>query len=415
MGRVGRSTLVLGAGLGVTGLGTLVTMSIAARCLPSREYGAFVTWWAFATFCGAIFSVFETYIARDVVTAVSDGNGFRIQVATLSGAALVVACGISGSILISSAWLARHLFNGNIASVVLLPLFVGVAMLQCLQRGVGTGRRTFSGNASQAITDGILRALFAGAVALAGRHSMNWYAAATCASAACSLIVAHAVAPVWVHPRFRDIRRHWMPLLQISSGTVTVMLLLNGSIVWLGNYHGVSMYTLGAFAGAITLSQVPAQFASAAASPALSNLSMAIDQHRIDEFLSLRKKMLGWCTFVGALFTVVFALIGQWALTIYLGRNYFLSRPELIILATSSSAILLAQVEQAALSAKRKWRYIPASWGLGSLSFLSTLFLPIEPLTRALLAPLAGSVVVFMVFTSIETLEHRKQYKEFLT
>ena len=84
-------------------------------------------------------------------------------------------------------------------------------------------------------------------------------------------------------------------------------------------------------------------------------------------------------------------------------------------MATSSSAILLAQVEQAALSAKRKWRYIPASWGLGSLSFLSTLFLPIEPLTRALLAPLAGSVVVFMVFTSIETLEHRKQYKEFLT
>jgi len=386
-------------------------MAIAARSLPSKEYGAFVTWWALATFCGAIFVVFETYVARHVVTAVTEGKDFQPQLAILSGSALFVAGGTSGVILLSSVWLAHHLFNGNIAAIVLLPVFVGFAMLQCLQRGVGTGRKTFRGNASQAVTDGILRALFAGAVALSGRHSMNWFAAAACASAACSLVVAHSVAPVWVRPRLSGAGDYWVPLLQLSAGIITMMLLLNGSIVWLSTSRTISVYALGAFAGAITLSQVPAQFASAVASPALSNLSIAIDNRKFDDFRRLRNKMLCWCALGGALFIVAFTLMGQLALTIYLGGNYFLPRPDLIILATSSTIILLALVEQAALSARRQWRHISGSWGLGCLGFLVTLFLPIESLTRALLAPLVASVVVLGSMAVAEASEDRKQFK----
>lgn len=412
--RIGRSALLLGSGLGVTGLGTLLTMAIAARSLPSKEYGAFVTWWALATFCGAIFVVFETYVARHVVTAVGEGKDFRPQLAILFGSALFVAGGISGAVLLSSVWSAHHLFNGNIAAILLILVFVGFAMLQCLQRGVGTGRKTFGGNASQALADGILRALFAGAVALSGRHSMNWFAAAACASAALSLLVAHSVAPIWVRPRLSGARDHWVSLLQLSAGTITMMLLLNGSIVWLSTSRTISVYTLGSFAGAITLSQVPAQFASAVASPALSNLSIAIDDRMFDDFRRLRNKMLCWCVLGGGLYIVVFTLTGELALTIYLGGNYLLPRPDLIILASSSTVILLALVEQAALSARRQWRFISGSWGLGCLGFLATLCLPIGSLTRALLAPLAASVVVLGTMAVAEASEDRKQRKGLL-
>ncbi len=412
--RIGRSTLLLGAGLGVTGLGTLLTMAIGARALPSREYGAFVTWWALATFCGTIFAVFEIYVARHVVTAVGEGRAFQPSVATLSGSAWLVAAGTSGALLVSSLWLAHHVFDGNIAATLLLPVFVSLAMLQCLQRGVGIGRGTFGGNASQGMTDGILRALFAGLVALSGKHSMNWFAAAACASSACSLLVVHRVVPVWVRPRLSGTRVHWMPLMQLSTGIISAMLLLNGSIVWLSASSSVSTYTLGAFAGAITLSQVPAQFASAVASTALSNLSIAIDSGKFDDFRRLRNKMLRWCAVGGGLFVAAFALFGQLALSIYLGSNYQLPRVDLIVLGVTSMVMLLALVQQAALSAQRQWRQISVSWGLGCLGFTATFFLPFEPLTRALLAPLLAALIVLVTMAVVQATENRKWSRETL-
>ena len=383
---MGHGTLLVGAGLSVTGAGTLFMMATTARWLVATQYQSFVTWWAVATFLGAGFFVFETYVSRLVVSEVADGRDPRRVLAVMAGRAWMTVVVISVAILASQAWIASTLFRGNVAAALLLIPFIVFAMLQSLQRGVATGQRMFLVNASQFATDGLGRMAFVTGAHLWAGSSVTHFALAACASAALSLVVAHRVFPHWLVPPVLRGEVSWRPLGYLVLSLTCILLINNGAIIWLSATHSVSAVTLGAFAGAITLSQIPTQLSSSITSPALSHLSYALERGDRHGYLRLRRLIMTVTSLAGAAFVLVFGWYGHDLLSLYLGASFRLGRGFMFALALASALMLLALSEQATLGAHQKWYAAALPWTLGSLAFGLSLLAPYSTIVRATLA-----------------------------
>jgi O-antigen/teichoic acid export membrane protein len=203
-------------------------------------------------------------------------------------------------------------------------------------------------------------------------------------------------------PRLRGSEAAIAPLLYLLVGSVGPLLANNGSVPWLAGTGDVNAYTLGAFAGAVTLSRIPTQFVSAAFSPLLAHLSQSVEDGDETTFRHLRRSADFTASILGVVFVGFFALAGTWVLTVYLGPGYELSTPYLAVLAAASSAMFIAVVQQASLAALDKWSRIAIAWGAGTLAFLVVLVLPVSSLARATVAPLAAVAVAlaWMAFAS---------------
>ncbi len=94
-------------------------------------------------------------------------------------------------------------------------------------------------------------------------------------AAAVSLLVAGRRVEGWLAPlRLRGREAAVKPLVLLLIGSIGPLLANNGSVPWLAATHSVDAYTLGAFAGAVTLSRIPTQFVSAVFSPLLAHLRL---------------------------------------------------------------------------------------------------------------------------------------------
>jgi O-antigen/teichoic acid export membrane protein len=393
----GGSALVIAVGLSTTGLGTLLTMALTARWLAPRQYQGFVTWWAVATFFGAGFGVFETYISRLVVRALAQGRSPRPVIAVIAARAWMSVLLIAIASVALHSWLADSLFQGSLGAATLLPVFVAMAMLQCVQRGIATGHRYFIMSAAQFATDGVLRVVMVVAARAMFHPSIESFAAATCLSAACSVVVSFAMFPAArVRPRMRGFQVSWRPLGYLLVSMASVMLVNNGAVVWLSATHSVTAVTLGAFAGVMALSQIPTQLSSAVASPTLSHLAHALDTGNFVLFRRLHRRIIVVTFWLGLIFVGVFGLLGHDVLAIYLGRRFTLGRTYMVLLAGGSAVMLLAMVEQAVLNSRSKWRNVALTWTLATLGFFAALSLPVSTVLRASLAPLVSVTIAFL-------------------
>ena len=397
------STLVVSVGLGVSGLATLTVLGITARALPADEYAGFAVWWTVATLASMAFGVFEVYLARLVVAARATGGDEKAVIGLLDGRALVVIAALALGIWAAVPMGLPGLFADDTAAALLLPLFAGLVATQALQRGVLTGRLDFRTIAVQLSTDGVLRVTFVLGVVAIGHDAVHWMALACCASAACSILVAGSRnRGWWSRPRVRGTEAAVNPLLLLLLSSIGPVLVNNGSVPWLAATDSQDAYTLGAFAGAVTLSRIPTQFISAIFSPLMAQLSRSAEAGDRQTFFHLQHTGSVAALGLGVLYTAAFTLLGPIVLTGYLGPDYELGAGYLFLLSAASSVMFVAAVQQAQLTALDRWRRIAGAWVGGTLAFVVTLALPLDPLWRAAGAPLVAAAVAYvgLVLTS---------------
>jgi O-antigen/teichoic acid export membrane protein len=392
--------LTVAVGLTATGAGTVATMALAARALPAPEYAAFAVWWTLATLLGTSFGVFEAYLARLVVTEVAAGRSSRGVTGLIAGRAIVVTSLLALVLLALAPWTASRLLDGNTRSALLLPVFVGLSATQAVQRGAATGHSRFVAVAGQLSTDGVARASLVATLVVVHADSMTAFTVAACTSAALSLFVGGALCPQWLaRPRWRGTGVSWGPMLFLLVGSVGPLLVNNGSVPWLAGTHAVSALTLGAFAGAITLSRFPTQFVSAAFGPLLAQLAHTVEVGDRATFDRLRKGADLAACLLGLLFVAGFAVFGPLVLRIYLGPDYRLSVANLTILAAASGLMFVAVVQQASLAALDRWATIAKAWVCGTAAFGAVLVLPLGELSRATVAPFVAVLFALVLMT----------------
>lgn len=398
--RLATGALTVAAGLTVTGLGTIVMMALSARSLPAPEYAAFAVWWTLSTLLGMSFGVFESYLARLVVADVAAGRDSRRVTGLMLGRAMIGAAAVAGVLLGLAPWLASRLLDGNLAAALLVPVYVMLAGGQALQRGSATGHGRFSAIAGQLVTDGLARAGLSVALIATGRDSQTSLALGACLAAAASLLVGSRMWPRWLaRPRIRDKRVSNRPVGYLLIGAVGPLLANNASVPWLAGTHSVNAYTLGAFAGAVTLSRLPMQFVSAAFAPLLTQLSHCVETDDESTFRRLLRLAEVSVWGLGLVFVAGFTVLGPWVLGVYLGPGYDLSVAALATLAVASGLMFVAFVQQASLAAMDRWSMIAMSWACGAAMFLLVLVLPLNTLARATAAPLAAVLTALAVMT----------------
>ena len=120
-------TLVVAIGLGLTGLGTVLTMALSARALSPSEYAAFAVWWTVATLLGTTFGVFEAYLARLVVTDRAAHRSPAPVIGLLAGRAAVVVAILAVALVAGSPLIAQRLFADHLDATLVLPIFTAIA------------------------------------------------------------------------------------------------------------------------------------------------------------------------------------------------------------------------------------------------------------------------------------------------
>ena len=384
-------TLLVAVGLTVTGAGTVAMMAMSARSMPATEYAAFAVWWTVATLLGTSFGVFEAYLARLLIGTFSAGRSPDVVTGLMLGRAALVVVVLAAALLALAPLLAGRLFADHVWAAVLLPLFTALAAAQALQRGAATGRHDFGAIAAQLSADGIARVALVGALALAGADTVDTLAVACVLAAAVSLLVGGwRVGPWLAAPRLRGAEAAVKPLIFLLVGSVGPLLANNGSVPWLAATHSVDAYTLGAFAGAVTLSRIPTQFVSAVFSPLLAHLSQTVENDDRTTFRHLRRSAEVAAVALGVVYVLVFGVLGPWLLSVYLGPQYRLEVWVLVVLAAASSGMFVVVVQQAGLAALDRWSRIALAWVGGTAAFVVVLAVPGDTLLRATVAPLAG-------------------------
>ena len=396
--RLAAGSAVVAVSLVLNGLGTIVMLALAARSLPESQAADVTVWWATATLLGTAFGAFEVHLARLLITDLAAGRGHARATAALVGrTSLTVAA--TGALLIALApLLAARLFSDDLVPALLLPVFTAIGAAQALQRGAATARHDFGSMARQLGSDGILRAILIGLLVAAGLDSASTFAAACCVAAAMSVAVAgFRRSSWWASPRLRSADVPVRPVVYLIVGTAGPLLVNNGSVPWLRSTHSVDPQVIVAFGAAVVLSRIPTQLVSAAFSPLLAHLSAAVEE---DDEIGFRRvhRMAGLAiTAMGAAYVPAFALLGPWALTVWLGPGHELGPAYLAVLAAASAGMLVAVVFQAGLGARDRWPRIAASWGVGAVVFGLTMLLPVSTLWRATAAPMAAVLTTLAV------------------
>lgn len=385
------STVVVALGLTVTGAATVLMMAMVARAMSPEDYAAFAVWWTVATLLGTSFGVFEAYLARLLITALSARRPVSRVVGLMLGRAALVVSVLAVPLWLLSPVLAERLFADYLSAALILPVFTALAAMQALQRGVATGRHDFRAIATQLSTDGVVRAGLVGLLIVLGADTITTLALACIAAAAASLLVGGRLVDGWLaRPRLRGREAAVRPLVLLLVGSIGPLLANNGSVPWLASTNSVDAYTLGSFAGAVTLSRIPTQFVSAVFSPLMAHMASAVESGDDVTFRRLRRGAETTATVLGVIYVGGFALFGPWLLTVYLGPRYSLGVGVLALLAAASSGMFIAVVQQAGLSALDHWSRIAWAWGVATVVFGGVLLVPVDTLLRAAAAPCAG-------------------------
>lgn len=392
--------LLVGVGLIAVGGGSVVALAVAARVLDAQSFATFATWWTTASLAGLCFFVVEQYLPRLILERRSSGQDERPVVHTFTRGTLLGAASATVLAALGGGWLVRTLFDGLGELLLLGVAYMLLLALQTLQRAVAVGRGRFHVFTLQMGADGVVRVLGAAALGLSGRTSAVPFAVVFVAAAATGVLAGALAGRRWLVWTGPAAAVSWQPLVLLAVTSIGPLAVNNVGVPWLTASGQTSAATVGAVAGALTLSRIPTMFAGAAFGPVLAPLAAAVDARERLAFHAVHRRAAAAAWGLSAAFTLVFTIAGPFLLSRYLGPGFRLPRPELAAMAAGSGLMLLCGVEQAALVALSAWTWSAIGWAVGLASFALVLVLPVDPPLRLACAVLVAPLVAVLVMSA---------------
>lgn len=382
------------AGIGVLGISSFALIAVAARVLPGEPFVVFSTWWMVTLLAGLCFTAFETYLPKamgDELAAGESGRGAQVRLARrlLLGLGLLLAAGAA-----LGPWAVTRLFDGDALLLALALAYPAVLALQSFQRGVAVARGRFGAVTVQMGADGSVRMLLLAACVVAGVESPRVLATSVLAASVLGLAAARLAGGAWWAWRGPAAPLPWVPLVALLAAAIGPTAFSNLPVPWLAANGDVSPYVIGGFAGAATLSRVPTLFLAAWYGPVVTPLVRSASQGDRAGFRRTYRFALLLTTVLGSGFVVLAAVLGPWAVGLFVGPDYLVSRVVTCLLGVGAGLLLVSAVAQAGAAALGGWTgtLIAAVGGLAL--FLCALLLPVPPVDAAALASALGAAAM---------------------
>lgn len=398
-------TLVVGAGLLVSGLSAYGFLALAARSLTKAEVAPLSSTWALVFLLGpGLFLPLEQEVSRALAARKVQGLGGAPVVR--QAATVGVGMGLAAIVLlIATARLTvDRLFDHQLLLLVGVALGLAGALGGHLTRGTMSGTGHFKGYGVYLGADGLIRFLGCLVCVLVGFETAGWFGIAVGAAG----IIAVPVALLVDRPRLEpgpeapldEIKETLRFLLLASLAAWSIMNVGPVLVNWFATDAEKDL--AGQFMQGLVVARIPLflfQAIQAALLPKLSGLASA---GRISDFRQGLKRLLLVVACLAVAGVIGGTLIGPFAVKVMAGSDYELSHRTMGMLAAGSGFYMLALAIAQALIALKGHRRQAFGWVAGLITLLATARFSSDDLYfRVELGLLAGSVVAFLVMGAL--------------
>ena len=344
-----------------------------------------------------VFVAVEQETSRVVSDGLARGAALRAAVRRLMVICLALTALTSLVLLAVAPVLLRRVFDGDVGLVLALVVSVIGSAAVYYVRGISGGQRRFGRYAITVLADGGARIVGVVGLVLAGNTNPTLYALALCAGPAIGWACTAIGSAVPAGGRSAD-----PPAWGLVARDVSWLLVASVLSLALANLAPVvvtGMLTDGpaiaaGFATAVVLTRVPLLLMGPIQAVILPRMTAAA---AADDLGQMRRDILVGFSIIGGLGVPAIALtagFGHQVISVLFGADRDSTSATALALLTVSAVLFMAvQLLQPALVSLRLHTALMLSWLVGALVFCSCFLLPIDPITRGVLAQVAGPVV----------------------
>lgn len=387
-----------------TGAISYLVLLVAARILDPKELAEFVSIWA----------ITNTIMLAYVLPVDGFGPRMRLESSRAGLGSRDLLAGIEASVVAGWAIVGAVLFLLVVLPGTWLSAIEGIAIaFFLLTTSLFGSQKAFLGSAG--MFPSILRLSLVAFVmslasmaflALAGRS----YWPQVFFAVGVAYILPIAIGRFVIARNISERERSWVTsvglvfketnataaILSLVVVTFMTLLLSNGALIFAGAI-GTPTKTTVVYAAMLNLALVPCTLLNAVTPPvhlrAIRHLSEG-DVKSVEK-LYVRAVALYGC----ALLVIVLgaAVVGPFAVRLYVGGEYSVSHFVCAGIACAEAIATMTVLPRIFLTATGRARGMTRLWALGVLVFGVVLLLPITPISRLILAPLAASIVILFV------------------
>jgi O-antigen/teichoic acid export membrane protein len=397
-------TMAVGLGLVISGIATYGFLSITKRALGEDQFAPVSLLW-FLTFILApgFFLPVEQEVGRALAhrRALNQGSRPVVERAAVLEAILLVT--ITVVMLAISPLLVTHLFDDSWSLFLALLVAFWCYALAHLTRGVWSGTGRFNAYGILMGSEGVLRMVFAIALAVAGVKAVGPYGLLIGLPAVAGVLISrrgqHHVLEPGPEASWSEITPNLGWLL---AGSVFAATLLNAGPIAasLLKHSDADNALVTQLSTGIIIARVPLFLFQAVQAALLPKLARLAARGALDDFVRGFRKLLLLVIAVG-----VGAVVGAFALGTIAVRVFFdseLSRRTLTMLAVASALYMVALALAQALIALRGHAKVAVGWAVGMAVFVAVAAIPNDDLLfRVEAAQVAGSLAAMVVFAVV--------------
>jgi O-antigen/teichoic acid export membrane protein len=395
----------VGAGLLLNGVSTYVFLAIAGHTLTAERYSAFAGFWALLfVVAPGIFLPLEQELGRAISArrARGDGDGPVVARCALIGggflALLLVGSGAAFGPLDS------RLLGGDGVLMIALLLGITAYCAEHLARGTLSGNGRFRAYGVLLGSEGVYRACFCAALAVAHVGSPGPYGLALVAGSFAAVLTALAGQRGLLDPgsptRNTEVTNALGSLLIASMAT---MFMLNGGTVVVQLLAAPSEQRVaGSFLNGRVIAFVPLFLFQAVTAALLPRLSALVSRGAHAEFRRTLGRLLLVVAALGAAAIVGSLLVGPAVLRLVFGPDFTLTSRDLALLAASSAALMAAQALGQGLIARSAYRGVVAGWVTAVGAFFIVVFAVHPLLLRVELGILGGGLAAAVILAALQ-------------
>lgn len=387
-------------GLGMVGLAGYVYVAVVGRVFAgaggASQVSALVSLYLLINIIGpGIFTALEQETSRAVSASMAGGRSIRPPAVRAAFMAAVACAVLVAVVLVAWPLALGEVFDGSAGLLAaLLVAIVGSAGVYWT-RGVLGGQQRFRAYSTTFYVEGLVRLLpLLVLLVVADRDPFLFGMVFAAASAVAALVVwpyvRLPVGPSNGHD-LHGMRRSFGLLVGATALSQTLANLAPVVVTYRLPDEAV---TASVFGSTFVLARVPLFLFAPVLAVLLPMLTRDVAAARFDMFTRHLGRTVGALLGLGGLGVVVGALGGPWAVETMFSSAARPTGATIALLGTATILMMLALVLQPALVALGRQPAVTAGWVLGAVVFVGLLASPLDPVTSALAAQLAGPLAV---------------------
>lgn len=392
--RLAGSALFVAMGIGTYALAGFLYLALVGHTLGDHAAPVLVAWSVLNAVCFGLYSGLEQHISRRVRLGGRHREQALRQARTFMGVSVAVVAVV---VVTFAGPIGRAFFFGGTDVVRVLGAAFAAHALAYYFRGLFGGEARFGRYAAQLVTDGVLRMVGAGALALTGVTAPTAWVGLLVATPLLAVLVtvSRRPAPVDTNADAADQRGRLTTAVLTTLSSQVMVNLASVIIPLLAAAPIVTGYSY-----AVVITRVPLLAFAAIAAVGLPRLASHVAGDDRGGYVGDVRQLAVLTLGLALLGAVPAVVLGPWAMRVLFGVTYTVSPWLWVGLAVSCTLLMLASLAAQALLALGRDKTVALGWTAGLVTHSLLALAPGDPATVVTTAMACGALVALVALAA---------------